>query len=132
MAYEIPNFFLGVLPANSDLSAKQFAAVRPLLATGTPGFGTGGAAVDLPAASGDPAIGLLQNKPILGEAAAVMVQGVSKATAAGTVAIGDLLMCTPLGKLGLAGSGKYAIAQALENASDGDTFTVLLVRNGKV
>lgn len=134
MAYEIPGFTLGVLPANisfADEDAYQFTAVNVVAATATDG--TDGAAIDTPAASGDASIGILQNNPILGEAGTVMVAGVSKAQIQGSVSIGDKLMSVPGGKLALATSGKYQIAQALEagEGSDGDVIAVLLVRNGK-
>jgi hypothetical protein len=135
MAYEIPGFVLGVLPANADMSVEstnQFTAVSVVAATLTTGTGVGGGSVQHPAASGDPAVGVLQNNPLLGEAAAVMVGGVSKAVLASSVSVGDLLMTSPAGTLGLATSGKYAIAQALESGVAGDIAAVLLIRNGKV
>lgn len=131
MAWEIPGFSVGVLPADADLTAQQYSAVSLVAANATTGYGQGGAAVELPAASGTAALGILQNNPQLGEAAAVMVHGVSKAKAGETITIGQLLMSLPSGKLGVATSSKYAIAQALEDAANNDIFTVLLIRNGK-
>jgi hypothetical protein len=135
MAYEIPGFMCGILPANADYSVEatyQYTAVKAIAATATTGTGAGGAAVSSPAASGDPILGVMQNNPLLGEAATVMVHGISKAQIQGTVAIGDLLMAVPGGKLAVATSGKYQVAQALESGADSDIVSVLLVRNGKL
>lgn len=131
MAYEIP-VLPWSLPANVDLSSYQFACVRVLAATNTTGTGVGGAAVDLVSASGDDIIGFLQNKPVLGEAASIMSEGITKANAGETIAIGDQLMSLPSGKVGKATTGKYIIAVALESAADNDVFTVLIKSNGKV
>lgn len=131
MAYDIQGFTVGVIPANSDLSAKQFYAVNVIPATGS-NQGTAGAGVGSPSASGDAILGVLQNNPLLGEAAEVMVHGVSKAVIQGSVTVGQLLMSVPGGKLAVATSGKYAVAQALEAGSDSTIVTVLLIRNGLV
>lgn len=131
MAWEQPGFSIGVFPADADLSGNQYSAVKLVAAGATTGYGEGGAAVELPSASGEASLGIVQNNPQLGEAAAVMVHGVSKAIAGETISIGNLLMSLPSGKLGVATSSKYAIAQALEDAVNNDTFTVLLIRNGK-
>ena len=135
MAYEIPSFFFGVLPADADLSAAgsgenpsfMFTAVGVGAAVNTLGYGVGGAALQVPSASVGPVIGLLQNNPQLGEAGIVMVAGVSKAQALCTWSIGNLLSAdSTTGKLQVASSGQYIVAQALENAVAGDISSVLL------
>ncbi len=133
MAYEIPGFTVGILPANTDLSNEgtyQFTAVNVVASTVS--TAVNGAGVGTPAASGDPSIGILQNNPLQGEAATVMVHGVSKAQIQGVVSVGNLLMSVPGGKLAVATSSKYAIAQALEDGIDSDIIAVLLVRNGLI
>lgn len=135
MAYEIPNFTVGVLPADVDMSSEaayQYAGVCVYTAISTVGTGVGGAAICPPSAASTPIIGVLQNNPQQGEAGTVLVQGVSKALASGAFNIGQLLMVDSAGKFLVATSGNYAVAQALEKAAIGDITTVLLVRNGKV
>ena len=68
MAFELPNFVI-TLPAAADLSAKQFYFVK---------IDTSGQAA-LAATTGEAVIGVLQNKPTQGQAAQVMVQGITKA-----------------------------------------------------
>lgn len=143
MAYEIPGFVLGTLEANIDMSATsqtpgsdselytyQYTPVNVAAATGAGLLGP--AAVIAIAASGDPAIGILQNNPQLGEAAAIMTSGVTKVKAAGTIAIGDKLAAVPQGGVVTALTGYYVIGRALESAVPGDYFTMLLERDGKV
>lgn len=135
MAYEIPNFSVGVLPADIDMSSEasfQYAGVSVYTAVSTVGTGVGGAAICPPSAASTPIIGILQNNPLQSEAGQVLVQGVSKALASGAFNIGDQLMADANGKFLKATSGNYIVAQALEKAAIGDITTVLLVRNGKL
>lgn len=134
MAYEIPNFFLGVLPADIDMSTEatyQYTGVCVYTAQNVTGAGVGGAALCPPSSTSTPIIGVLQNNPQLNEAGTVMVQGVTKAVAGAGFPIGTLLEVNSAGKFLTATSGQYAVAQALENASTNDITTVLLIRNGK-
>lgn len=75
-------------PANADLSAKQYLFVKLV---------TGGK-VDVCAAVTDKPIGVLQNKPTLGQAANVRIFGITKVVFAGTSAIGDALGTDAAGK----------------------------------
>lgn len=129
-AYEIPSFYLGVIESDIDMSALQFSAVNVHAAAVA--VGTEGAALILPAANGDPALGIVQNNPGIGEAATVLVSGVSKAIAGGVITPGALLAAQTNGKLLVATTGQYAVAQALMPAVANDIISVLLVRNGKV
>lgn len=134
MGYEIPNFWVGVFPADIDMSVEstyQFSGVCVFTAVSTAGYGVGGAAIVPPSSATTPIIGVLQNNPLQGEAGAVMVQGVTKAIAGGTFAIGDLLMATAAGKFVKCTSTNYAVAVALESAVLGDICAILLQRNGK-
>jgi len=139
MAYEIPNFSVGVVPSDVDLSGVnasnvpiyQYAGVCVYTAVSVQGTGVGGAAINLPSATSSPIIGVLQNNPQQGEAAQVVVQGITKAQAAASFNIGQLLMVNSAGAFLPATSGNYAVAQALESAASGDITTVLLIRNGK-
>ena len=142
MGYEIPDFYVGVFPADIDMSANpspgsdtdptyQFTGVCVYTALNTQGTGVGGAAIIPPSATSSPIIGVLQNNPQLGEAGTVMVQGVTKALAGGSFDIGDLLQCNSSGAFILATGGTFAVAQALEQAVSGDICAILLIRNGK-
>ena len=134
MSYEIPNFFVGVFPADIDMSTEstyQYSGVCVYTAVSTQGAGVGGAALIPPSGASSPIIGVLQNNPQQGEAGTVMVQGVTKAIAAAAFNIGDLLMVNTSGQFLKATSTNYAVAQALETAATGDITTILLIRNGK-
>lgn len=127
MAYEIPSFTLGTLPANVDMSDDAFqytavdigAAVAPVSGTGI-----GGAAL-VPASSGSPVLGILQNRPKANEAGTVMCDGVTKARAGGTIAVGAYIKVGTGGKL-VSSAKADAIGRALESAVTGDIFTVIL------
>ena len=82
MAWELPNFVI-TLPAGADLSSSQYFFVK---------VNSSGQAV-VCATAGEAAIGILQNKPTSGQAAQIMVQGVSKLVvgAGGTLTAGDLV-----------------------------------------
>lgn len=131
-AYEIPNFYVGIFPAEINMSTEatyQFHAVFIGAASAT--TGAYGASLQMPAAGGN-ILGILQNNPMLGEAGQVMVEGISKATAGATIsAPGVLLMTTTAGALIPATSGNVACAIALAAASSGDIIPVLLKNCGK-
>lgn len=142
MAYEIPNFFVGVLPADIDMSANaattsqdpvfQYTGVCVYTAISTVGTGVGGAALIPPASTSSPIIGVLQNNPRQGEAGTVMCQGVTKCLAGGSFNVGNVLMMNSSGAavLWTTGSG-YSIGIALETGVAGQIGAVLLQRNGK-
>ena len=125
MSYEIPNFYVGVLPADVNMSALGFVAVAVALASNTLGAGYGGAALVLPAL-GAKIVGIVQNNPSLGEPGQVLVSGVSKAVAGGVFAIGDKLMVDASGHFVLATTGHDAVAIALETGSANAVVAVLL------
>lgn len=131
VAYEMPNFYVGVVQANLDMSLEssyQFVAVDVIPASG---LGLSGAAIALPA-SGGAILGVQQNNPLLGEASTVMVHGISKARLSGTVAEGDLLKVDAAGKFLVATSGMQASAKAMQAGVSGDVIAVLLKSYGKV
>lgn len=81
MAYEIPGRQIS-LAAGADLSGSQYHFVKEsTTADDTVILSTVGAS----------AIGVVQNKPTSGQAATVMLDGVSKVVAGGTVTRGDLI-----------------------------------------
>lgn len=79
MATEIRGLCIGLLSASADLSAKINRFVKI----------SGNLTVTVCAAATDKPIGVLQNKPVSGAPADVMVVGVSKVVLGGTVAAGD-------------------------------------------
>jgi len=136
MAYEIPSFYLGLLPANVDMSSEsgyQFAPVSVGAASGSvEGTGTGGAAL-VAGSSGGLSLGILQNNPNQGEAGSVMVLGVSKAKiGTGGAALNGELMDSGSQTLIPATTGHYVIARALETAVAGDIAAVLLTGPYKI
>jgi hypothetical protein len=131
-AYEIPGFTLGVLEANIAFlveSSQQFLAVDVISATGTGLLGP--AAIGLPASSGAAMLGVLQNNPGIAEAAIVVTDGVSKALAGGTFAIGAILTVNAAGQFVTAASGNYGCAKALQNGASGTIVSVFLKNYGK-
>jgi len=80
--------------AGADLRNYPFAPVRLDAATGR---------VVL-AGANERAIGILQNKPNAGETAVVMLYGISKAIAAGAIAIGSPVVAAANGRVSAAGT----------------------------
>lgn len=79
MAFEIPGFCDGTRPAAADLSAKQYYFVK-LNSSGQ---------VAAITANTDKPYGILQNAPTSGQAAEVMLMGISKVSADADLAIAD-------------------------------------------
>lgn len=120
MSYEMQGLKIGFLAAGADLSGAQFlgvdadtTAAQSLLVKQT--------------SSGGRILGILQDKPTLGQPGQVQVNGVSKAVcgSAGATA-GDDLMVDTSGMFTTATSGKRKVAVALATAASGDVFPVLL------
>ena len=81
MANENGVFVIGHLLAENDLSAKQYHFVEI----------SGDNQVDVCDGAGEQAVGILQNKPIAGQACEIMVAGMSKLLAGtGGLTAGDL------------------------------------------
>jgi Uncharacterized conserved protein (DUF2190) len=115
MAYEIPGQMVTV-PAGST-TLVQFTFVT---------LSTSGRAVV--ASNGASVFGVLQNKPTLtGQAASVMINGVSKVLAHGsTVAAGDLISASSVGYVAALSAGDYAVGRVVSGSS-GSTGRVLTV-----
>jgi hypothetical protein len=137
MAYEATSFQM-TLVAAADLSAKQYFAVKI--------DSNGQAAL---AGAGEPAVGILQNKPTAGQSATVWTFGPrSKALAGGTIAAGALVAADSSGKFVTATTGKTntsdagaaadpliasnVLGIACTSAVSGDIFTVVLCGLGAV
>jgi hypothetical protein len=76
-------------------------------------------------------LGVLQNNPAIAEAAIVVTDGVSKALAGGTFAIGAILTVNAAGQFVTAASGNYGCAKALQNGASGTIVSVFLKNYGK-
>lgn len=110
--------------AGADLSAKQYYFVK-LSAANT---------VNVCSAITDIPIGILQNKPGSGEAATVCLFGISKVSADGTLAAGNLIGTSADSQADAIAAGSdttvYTMGQALEAAAAGDTVSMFLNPTG--
>jgi len=121
MATQQPGFRIGHEDAAADLSAKQFFCVK-FTSTGVNLAGTG-EAID----------GILQDKPVSGQPADVMVTGVSKIVASAALAKGALVSCDAAGKAKAAATTEYIIGRLLEaSGADGDVVSVSITRPGRL
>lgn len=103
--------------AAEDLSQAQYCFV--VLDNG---------AVRLPTNANEAPLGILQNAPQAGEAAAVCVAGICKVEAGESVAANTILSLAENSGKAMAGqAGQYARAIALEDAEADDLITVLLL-----
>lgn len=118
MAFEVTGFRPGVLKAGADLSDHQHRAVK---------LNNAGDVVK--STEGDRSIGILQNKPVSGEAAEIEMDGISKAVIGETIAnAGGELMSDANGKLVAATSTNAVVALLIENgAADGEKKAVKVV-----
>lgn len=110
----------GNLLANSDLSAKQFYAVKQT---------TTARKVDIASTGGEAITGILMNTPKAGEAAIVQYDGYTKAIAgvAGFTA-GDVLMTeAATGALVTQSSTNVKVAVAIETAVSGQVALVRII-----
>ena len=119
-AYEGQQSTFGELTASADLSAKQYYFVKLSSAT----------QVTVCAAITDVPIGVLQNNPTSGQAAIVTTHGLSKMSADGTIAAGNILGTSADGQADAIVAGTdttvYVCGQAIGAASAGETFTAFI------
>ncbi len=123
MGYEVPLQNI-TLEAAADLTTKQYYAVKV--------DANGKAAL---AGAGELAVGVLQNVPAAGQAATIMVSGVTKAIYGATVTAGNKLMVNADGKFvpyAAPGAGvtNHAVAIALESGAADVEGTILLKHVG--
>ncbi len=120
MAYESAQVKIGTLTAAADLSSKQYHFVKLASAT----------TVNVCAAITDKPIGVLQNKPTSGQAAEIVMFGVSKVVADGTLAAGNILGTSADGQADAITPGTdttvFAAGQAISAASAGETATAFV------
>ena len=120
MAYESAQIRFGNLTAGADLSSSQFYFVKLASAT----------TVDVCSAITDIPIGILQNTPESGETATIAIFGISKVSADGTLAAGNLIGTSADGQADAIVAGTdttvYVMGQAVTAASAGETSTMFL------
>ena len=118
MAYESPGIDLGTLTAAADLSGKQHYFVKLASAT----------TVNVCTAITDVAIGVLQNDPESGEQAVVRIFGITKVSADGTLAAGNIIGTSADSQADAISRGTdnsvTILGQAIEAGSAGETVTM--------
>jgi hypothetical protein len=120
VAYEIPGFSF-TLVAGEDLTSSQFCAVDVEVSTGN---------VILPT-KGERAIGVIQNKPDDGEAATIVVTGVTKVlVGVGGLIAGNNVTVDDDGTIIQAASGDRCLGIALSTGAEASLQTVLLLNGG--
>jgi hypothetical protein len=108
--------------AGSDLTAAQFKFVS-LAADGQ---------VDVTAAAGGNAIGILSNNPDVGQAATVTVSGGYMVEAGGTITAGDQVQSSATGTALLAATGDVVLGYALEDAVVGQIMRIEFITGGNL
>lgn len=122
MAYEINNYSLKItLVAGADLSTHQYKFVE---------IGAGGV-VTLCNAATDVPIGVLQNAPISGQEAEIVVAGGTKIVSSANIAVGALIGTNNAGKADAKTPGvdttEYVVGQViLTAAADGEILTAVV------
>lgn len=107
------------LAAAADLSSSQYCAVD---------CNSSGQAA-LPSANGR-AIGVLQNKPTSGQTADIMVSGVTKMVANGSITQGANITVTSAGKAAAASTGNIILGVALDAGAASKIISVLIMPQG--
>lgn len=119
MAYDIPGDVLSY-EAAADLSTKLFTGVK---------LDSNGQVVSCGANDGD-FVGVLRNKPAAaGQAASVMVEGVSKAVAGGSISINTKVTTKSDGTFVAATSGQRVVGRAETAAASGELFSLRIMPN---
>ena len=121
MAVEVLGKKIGHESASADLSSHQFKCIV---------FGSSGVAL---ASSGGKCDGILQDKPLAGQACEVAIDGMSKVVASAALAKGVNVAVGTSGKIKAAASGDYILGTLMEASSaDGDIVSVLMTRPGRL
>ena len=117
MAYQGDGIDWGNATAGADLSGNQYYAVN-----------VNAAGNIVLASDAEPALGILQNEPTSGQAAAVRVGGISKAVAGAGFDAGVLVCAHTGGKVDEGGAGDEVLGIALTaSGADGDVITILVL-----
>jgi hypothetical protein len=122
MALQVPGFTNGICRAAADLSTHQFKFMRV----------SAEFEVNLNTTLGAPCIGILQDKPTAGVAAAVMIDGISKVRLGATLAAGAEVMSSAAGlAVAATGAGMVVMGILLEGGANGEIGTIQLARSTK-
>ena len=116
MAYQIPVLDV-TFTAMSDLRTKQFCFVALLDDN----------SVELPSATTEVTVGVLQNKPNAGEAASVRILGLSKIILGATIAPGAVLATTAAGQAQTAVATQSPGALACEQGNANEIVTAIVL-----
>ena len=121
MAYKGSQPFKITLSAGADLSAKQYYFVK---------LNSSGNAVVCAGVTDKP-VGVLQNNPTSGQAAEIVVVGLTKVSTDAALAIGDLVGTSADGQAAAYVAGtdttKYVVGQALVTSGGADELTSIIV-----
>jgi len=121
MAYTRSQPFKITLEAGADLSSSQYNFVK---------LNSSGKAVECAAVTDKP-VGVLQNNPISGQAAEIVVVGLTKVSANAALAIGDLIGTSSDGQAAAYVAGtdttKYVVGQAMVTSGGADEITTIMV-----
>ena len=121
MAYKGSQPFKITLSAGADLSAKQYYFVK---------LDASGNAVVCAGVTDKP-VGVLQNSPTSGQAAEIVVVGLTKASTNAALAIGDLVGTSADGQAAAYVAGtdttKYVVGTVLVTSGGADELTSIMV-----
>lgn len=121
MAYKGSQPFKITLEAGADLSSSQYNFVK---------LDSSGDAVECSAVTDKP-VGVLQNKPTAGQAAEIVVVGLTKVSTNAALAIGDLVGTSSDGQAAAYVAGtdttKYVVGTVLVTSGGADEITSILV-----
>jgi|TARA_Y100000310_G_scaffold163513_1_gene163326 hypothetical protein len=106
--------------ANEDLSSMQYKIV----------YVDGNNGAKLRAAQGVGVLGVLNNKPQSGEHASVVVAGLTRCVAGGTVTAGSWITCSASGTGITVSSGEYILGKSITGVASGSNFQMLVQHNG--
>ena len=106
--------------ASEDLSTSQYKILSV----------SGDNTVALRVAAGAGVLGILDNKPENGENATVVVAGLTRCMAGGTVAAGSWISVTASGTGLATTSGQYILGKSITGVASGAYFQLLVQHNG--
>lgn len=133
MAWDIAQFRIGIYSADTDMSAKSNTFTPVWIGVPSNISGHNGAALVAKGSLTYPCLGILQNNPIQNEVGLVVVSGISKFRAGGTITVGAPLTWNAGGTaLIVATTGTFAIGMALEACASGEVSECLLVPRGLI
>lgn len=111
--------YLGMV-ASEDLSTAQYKILNV----------SGADTVALRVAAGAGVLGVLNNKPQNGENATVVVGGLTRCFAGGTITAGSWISVTASGTGLAATSGQYILGKSITGVASGGLFKLLVQHNG--